>query len=103
MPVRRYQIRIARVSKDVGGPDITAAASCFETHRSAAVLAGLHVSGSRCDAPQHEAGRVHQPGKSYFRNRSVGGAISVTRSRMSGLLESGAKIISRGSSRAVQA
>src|SRR5580700_4569037 len=36
-------------------------------------------------------------------NRSAGGAISVTRSRISGLLASGASVISRGSSRAVQA
>ena len=39
----------------------------------------------------------------HFNNRSAGGAISVTRSRTSGLLESGAMLISRGSSRAVQA
>ena len=45
-------------------------------------------------------------GSCYFvftRNRSVGGAISVTRSRTSALLDSGASVISRGSSRAVQA
>ena len=36
-------------------------------------------------------------------SRSPGGAISVTRSRTSGLLESGASSISRGSSRARQA
>src|ERR1051326_749801 len=36
-------------------------------------------------------------------NRSAGGAISVTRSRSNGLLASGASVISRGSSRAVQA
>src|SRR6185312_15538726 len=36
-------------------------------------------------------------------NRSVGGAISVTRSRTSFLLESGASCISRGCKRAVQA
>jgi hypothetical protein len=35
--------------------------------------------------------------------RSVGGAISVTRSRSSFLLESGASVISRGCRRAVQA
>ena len=36
-------------------------------------------------------------------NRSAGGAISVTRSRTSFLFGSGATVISRGSSRAVQA
>src|SRR5262249_32258563 len=44
--------------------------------------------------------------RSWFQraeNRSAGGAISVTRSRTSRLLESGASVISRGSSRAVQA
>src|SRR6185503_16254980 len=40
---------------------------------------------------------------SFGAKRSAGGAISVTRSRTSGLLESGATRISRGSSRAVQA
>jgi hypothetical protein len=36
-------------------------------------------------------------------NRSAGGAISVTRSRSSGLLDKGASVIARGSRRAVQA
>ena len=40
---------------------------------------------------------------SFTANRSAGGAISVTRSRTSFLLDSGASRISRGSSRAVQA
>jgi hypothetical protein len=39
----------------------------------------------------------------YLPNRSLGGAISVTRSRMSFLFGSGVSVISRGSSRAVQA
>src|SRR5262245_43463088 len=38
-----------------------------------------------------------------YLNRSAGGAISVTRSRMSFLFGSGVSVISRGSSRAVQA
>jgi epoxyqueuosine reductase len=42
------------VSKDGGGPD-RAAASCFETHRSATVLVEASEFVSRCDAPQHEA------------------------------------------------
>jgi hypothetical protein len=37
-----------------GGPD-RAAASCFETHRSAMVLLERSEPVSRCDAPQHEA------------------------------------------------
>jgi hypothetical protein len=39
----------------------------------------------------------------YEPNRSLGGAISVTRSRMSFLFGSGVSVIWRGSSRAVQA
>jgi hypothetical protein len=39
----------------------------------------------------------------YLENRSAGGAISVTRSRTRRLLESGASVIVRASSRAVQA
>ena len=40
---------------------------------------------------------------SFMANRSAGGAISVTRSRTSLLFDSGASVIVRGSSRAVQA
>ena len=43
------------VSKD--GAAAGAAASCFETHRSAAQLVETACRVSRCDAPQHEADR----------------------------------------------
>ena len=46
---------------------------------------------------------VEEIRRALHESRSAGGAISVTRSRSSGLLESGARVISRGSSRAVQA
>jgi hypothetical protein len=39
----------------------------------------------------------------HLPNRSLGGAISVTRSRMSFLFGSGVSVMARGSSRAVQA
>ncbi len=63
----------------------------------------LHVIAAVVTASSFEAiapfGRDHH----CFNNLSAGGAISVTRSRTSRLLESGASTISRGSSRAVQA
>lgn len=56
---------------------------------------GTRVRHARCDMDQTI---------SYeFVKRSVGGAISVTKSRKSFLLESGANVILRGCSRAVHA
>jgi hypothetical protein len=36
------------------------APSCFETHRSAAVLAEFAAFIARCDAPQHEGREIVQ-------------------------------------------
>jgi hypothetical protein len=48
-------------------------------------------------------GGIKRSALPYLPNRSLGGAISVTRSRMSFLFGSGVSVIVRGSSRAVQA
>jgi hypothetical protein len=49
-----------------------AAASCFETHRSAIVLVEADEFASRCDAPQHEAERGR------YRNRDMVDALAAS-------------------------